>query len=84
MEETKDRHRRYLRAVNNPVRRDILRAMKDGKNTLESIAEEVGIDQKTADWHLKILMDGFCVEQKHETSRYVLTQEGLVVDYMDK
>ncbi len=82
MEETKDRHKRYLRAVNNPVRRDILRSMQEGKDTIEAISEDVGSDSKTVDWHLNILIDGFCVEKQGE--KYVLTQEGLVVDYLDK
>jgi len=83
MEETKDRHRRYLRAINNPIRRNILRSMKEGNSNPESIAEDVGLDLKTLDWHLSMLVDGFCVE-KNSDDRYVLTQEGLVVDYMDK
>ena len=49
MEETKDRHRRYLRAINNPIRRSILRSMKEGNNKLESIADDVGLDQKMVD-----------------------------------
>ena len=83
MEETKDRHRRYLRAINNPIRRNILRSMKEGNSNPESIAEDVGLDLKTLDWHLSMLVDGFCVE-KTSGDKYVLTQEGLVVDYMDK
>lgn len=82
MEETKDRHRRYLRAMNNPVRREILRVMKEGKDTLDSIAYGVKLDKKTVDWHLNILIHGFCVEKDED--KYILTQEGLVVDYMDK
>lgn len=86
MEETTDRHRRYLRAVNNPVRRDILRSMKSENNNIESISDDTGLDQKTVGWHLSVLIDGFCVEEKigEGESRYVLTKEGLVVDYLDK
>ena len=82
MEETKDRHRRYLRAVNNPIRRDILRAIEEGKDTITSISEATNLDIKTLDWHLKILEDGFCIERTQE--KYVLTKEALVVDYLDK
>lgn len=41
MEETKDRHRRYMRAIQHPVRRDILRAMERGLATLEEFEEEL-------------------------------------------
>ena len=86
MEETKDRHRRYLSAINNPIRRDILRSMKEGNNKLESIADDTGLDKKMVDWHLSMLIDGFCVEKKSTDGgdKYVLTKEGHVVDYMDK
>ena len=86
MEETKDRHRRYLRAINNPIRRNILRAIYEGNDTIASISEVTLIDEKILDWHLKILIDGFCIEKKlgenHE--RYILTKEASVVDYLDK
>lgn len=86
MEETKERHRRYLRAINNPIRRDILRSLKDGNDVIETISEDTGIDEKSVGWHIRVLIDGFCVEEvveKDETT-YILTQEGLVVDYLDK
>ena len=86
MEETKERHRRYLRAINNPIRSDILRSLKDGNDVIESISVDTGIDEKTIGWHLSVLKDGFCVEEviKKDEIKYILTQEGLVVDYMDK
>ncbi len=86
MEETKDRHRRYLRAINNPIRRNILRSIDERNDTIASISEATLIDEKTLDWHLKILIDGFCVEKKlvEDHERYILTKEGIVVDYLDK
>jgi DNA-binding transcriptional ArsR family regulator len=85
MEETKERHRRYLRAVNNPLRRRILRALKEGSASMESLEAQLGVDAKTLDWHLRMLEDGYCVERAEDESgtRYVLTQEGLVVDYVE-
>jgi len=85
MEETKERHRRYLRAVNNPLRRRILRAVKEGHGTMESLEARLGVDAKTLDWHLRMLEDGYCVERVEEDggTRFVLTQEGLVVDYVE-
>ncbi len=82
LEETRDRHRRYLRAINNPARRRILRSMKDGTDTIPSISADTGVNEKTVGWHIRVLMDGYCVEE--DGARYTLTQEGLVVDYLDK
>ena len=86
MEETKEYHERYLRAVNNPLRRDILRALKDGDATLKTLESITGLDSKTLDWHLSILEHGCCVERDEEEGKtlYRLTQEGKVVDYVDK
>lgn len=86
MEETKEYHVRYLRAVNNPLRRKILRALKEGENTIETLAERMEMNAKALEWHMNILEHGFCVES--ETTElgvvYKLTQEGMVVDYVDK
>ena len=86
MEETKERHRRYLRAINSPVRRGILRALKDGQRSAEALAEATGLDAKTLGWHMELLVYGYCVE-KRQTDKgevYELTREGQVVDFMDK
>ncbi len=86
MEETKERHRKYLRAINNPIRRKILRSLEKGNTTLASISDDTGTDEKTLNWHLRILEDGFCVERttNGDQEEYKLTQEGLVVDFLDK
>ena len=86
MEETRDRHRRYLRAVNNPLRRQILRKIKDGNSTLDALAHSLGIEPALVDWHLRVLEDGFCVERKEVDGKtwVTLTQEGLVVDYVEE
>jgi DNA-binding transcriptional ArsR family regulator len=86
MEETKEYHVRYLRAINSPLRRKILRAIKDSGVTLETLVERTGLDGKTLGWHLGILEHGFCIEKEERDGEtiYTLTQEGLVVDYVDK
>ena len=61
MEETKEYHVRYLRAVNNPIRRDILRVLKDGDATIEILQSKTGLDPKTLEWHLSILEYGYCL-----------------------
>ena len=86
MEETKEYHVRYLRAVNNPLRREILRAIKAGESTLEALGEKTGLEAKALEWHMNILEHGFCVEKEERDGAvvYKLTQEGMVVDYVDK
>lgn len=86
MEETKEYHLRYLRAINSPLRRDILRALKEREATVRELTSATGLDAKTLSWHLSILEHGFCVEREEEGDKtlYRLTQEGKVVDYVDK
>jgi len=86
IEETKEFHTRLLRAVNNPVRRKILRALKDGEATVESLQVKTGLEPKNLEWHLSILEWGFCIEKvlKDGKSKYKLTQEGKVVDFINE
>lgn len=86
MEETKEYHKRYLRAVNNPTRREILRALKDGEATLKALGKSMGLDSKTLEWHLGMLEHGFCVEKESRDGEtyYKLTQEGTVVEYLEE
>ena len=86
MEETKDRHRRYMRAIQHPVRRDILRAMEKGLATLEEFEKELGVEAKVLGWHLKTLEHGFCVERIGEGDglRFALAKEGKIVGYLDR
>ena len=86
MEETKERHHRYLRAMNNPIRRTILRELKSGSTTLEDLKIRTDLDEKTLSWHMDILEWGYCVEKQMKDDRvyYLLTKEGSVVDYVDK
>jgi DNA-binding transcriptional ArsR family regulator len=86
MAETRERHVRYLRAVNNPLRRKILNAIKDGYRTIEELKSNLGLDETTLDWHMKVLEHGFCVEKEEQNGRtvYKLTEEGEVIDFMDK
>jgi DNA-binding transcriptional ArsR family regulator len=82
MEDTRDRHRRYMRAIQHPIRRDILRAMERGASTLDDFVRDLGEEPKVLDWHLKSLEHGFCIEREGE--KFTLTQEGRIVDYLDR
>ncbi len=85
IEETKLYHTRYLRAINSPVRRKILRALKKGPASVEELQSSTGLDNEALKWHISVLEHGFCVEKNIEEGKvvYKLTQEGEVVDYMD-
>ena len=85
LEETREYHLRYLRAVNNPLRRKILMALKAGDATIETLRSRTGLDSGALEWHLSILEHGFCVEKEVRDGEtfYKLTQEGKVVGYME-
>jgi DNA-binding transcriptional ArsR family regulator len=85
IEETRQYHTRYLRAINSPLRREILRALKKGRATVEDLESRTGLDNVTLKWHLSVLEHGFCVEKNIIKGKliYKLTQEGRVVDYME-
>jgi DNA-binding transcriptional ArsR family regulator len=62
MQETTEYHRRYLRAINNPMRRAILRCLQGGCQTISALTAITGLDAPTVRWHLDVLEYGFCVE----------------------
>ena len=85
IEKTRQYHTRYLRAINSPLRREILRALKRGSATIEDLQSSTGLDEDTLKWHLSVLEHGFCVEKGIKKSKlvYKLTQEGRVIDYLE-
>ena len=86
IEETRQYHTRYLRAINSPLRRNILRALKDACSTVEALQLRTGLDVDTLKWHLNLLEYGFCIKTHVERGKlvYELTQEGRVVDYLEE
>lgn len=86
IEETRKYHLLYLRAINNPLRRRILRAIKDGCTTIEDLRSSTGLDTDSLKWHLSVLERGFCLEKNIRDGKviYKLTQEGKVIDYMEQ
>jgi len=82
--ETRLFHERYLRAVNNPLRRQILVALNKGSSTIHELATITGLADLTLRWHLSILEYGFCIEKQDNQGIlvYTLTQEGKVVNYI--
>jgi len=67
------------------VRREILRAFKEGYATIEDLHSRVGLDVETLKWHLSVLEHGFCVEKDMRQGElvYKLTREGKIVDYLE-
>lgn len=85
IESTRLYHELYLRAVSNPLRRKILRVLKEGSASIEELSSKTGIQNEALQWHLDTLEHGFCVEKESINGRwlYKLTQEGRVVDYLE-
>lgn len=84
IEETREYHSRYLRAINSPLRRDILKALKESHATIEQLQSITGLGKDVLRWNLDVLENGFCVEKDYKEGKvvYRLTQEGKVVDYL--
>ena len=84
IEENRLYHTRYLRAINSPLRRKILRTLTKGNATIEDLQSGTRLDYDTLKWHLNVLEHGFCVEKEIKQGNliYKLTQEGRVVNYL--
>jgi len=80
IEKSREYHKRYQIAINSPIRRKILKLVKDGKN-LDEIKKELSLNEKQLDYHLKILEWGFCIER--DGKRVEITKEGMVVDHIE-
>lgn len=85
IEETRRYHTLYLRAINSPLRREILRALKRKHSTVDDLQSVTGLDKDALKWHLNILEHGFCVEKNVKKGEvfYKLTQAGRVVDHLE-
>ena len=84
-EETKLFHERYLAAVNNPSRRKILEALREGCVTIEEIVAKTNLDKEVLFWHLSFLVSVRCVEEANASGNpsYKLTQAGKVIEFME-
>ena len=84
-EETKLLHERYLTVVNNPSRRKILEALREGGLTAEEIGTKTELSAEALRWHLGLLESVRCVETENAAGNlvYRLTQAGRVVEFME-
>ena len=94
MEGSKYFHDLYLKAVNHPVRREILILLSknDGssQNYLIGHLFEKGLikDEKMFKYNIDYLVKALCIEIKKDDKTgedlLFITQEGKVIDYLDK
>ncbi|MHA2283773.1 MAG: hypothetical protein ACXAC5_23260 [Promethearchaeota archaeon] len=90
VEGSKYLHSLYLKAVNHPVRREILiivnAATKISKNNLLETLKDRDIisDVALLDYNIDYLIKAFCVKKTIEENiiYYEITQSGQVVDYL--
>ena len=76
-------HDRYRAAVNHPVRKAILEALRERGLTVEEIASKTVLTPEALSWHLAVLESGMfaCVES--ENAVYRLTKAGRVINYLE-
>ena len=91
VEGTKYLHDRYLKAVNHPIRREILnivnKANRISKNDLLKILFDDNIvkDELVFNYNIDYLIKGFCIQSilgDGNELYYEITQSGKVVEYL--
>ncbi|UCD01950.1 MAG: hypothetical protein JSV23_02720 [Promethearchaeota archaeon] len=93
VEGTRYLHSLYLRAVNNPVRREILIIVNNlkrisKKDLLKKLLNEKIIEDETMfDYNMDFLIKAFCINSvKDETNEeifYEITQSGKIIEYLE-
>lgn len=90
VEGTKYLHSLYLKAVNHPIRREILVVVNSAKKISKSdlleilINNELISDEAAFKYNMDYLIKAFCVKKVEEDNEifYEITQSGQVVDYL--
>lgn len=90
IEGTKYLHTLYLKAVNHPIRREILIYVNNAQRIsrdklLKSLLDNKIInDEHTFNYNMDYLIKAFCIEKIEEENNiyYEITQSGQVVDYL--
>lgn len=93
VEGTRYLHSLYLRAVNNPVRREILIIVNNlkrisKKDLLKKLLNEKIIeDESMFDYNMDFLIKAFCInsvkDEINEEIFYEITQSGKIIDYLE-
>jgi DNA-binding transcriptional ArsR family regulator len=79
IDSSREYHERYHRALNNPKRREILKLLASGLSE-DEIIRKLGLSRAEFDYHIQILIQGFCLERKD--GMLVLTKEGNIINYL--
>jgi len=90
VEGTKYLHSLYLKAVNHPIRREILNIVNEKKKVSKSelleilSSKELVNDEVVLNYNMDYLIKAFCVQKtKAENEEYYeITQSGRVVEYL--
>ena len=85
IKESRQYHTRYLRAINSPLRREILRALKKKCLTFDELQLTTGLNPENLEWHLELLEYGSCIKKEETEDKlvYKVTKEGEVVKFME-
>ncbi|MFX0018789.1 MAG: hypothetical protein ACFFAK_09520 [Promethearchaeota archaeon] len=83
-------HGLYLKAVNHPIRREILEVINKSNNISRSklfeilLENEVINDLSVLDYNIDFLIKALCIEKevRNEEIIYSITQSGKVVEYL--
>ena len=92
VEGSKYLHSLYLKAVNHPIRREVLnvvnKAKKISKEALFKTLKDKDVlsDEGTLDYNMDYLIKAFCVKKVEENAKiyFEITQSGQVVDYLEE
>jgi DNA-binding transcriptional ArsR family regulator len=85
-------HDLYLKAVNHPIRREILEILSERKMIAREelfqklLEDNIISDESMFNYNIDFLIKAFCLNQieKVDSIYYEITQSGKVVDYLDK
>ncbi len=80
IEKSREYHKRYQIALNSPLRRRILKMLREGKD-LDEIKKETELNEKDLEYHLQILEWGFCIDRSGK--RIEVTKEGEIIDHIE-
>ena len=93
VEGTKYLHDLYLKAVNHPIRREILeivnKSHRIGKKNLLStlIDEKIVQDEFVFNYNMDFLIKAFCInsieDEENNKISYEITQSGKVIEYLE-
>ncbi|MFW9782312.1 MAG: hypothetical protein ACFFFB_08525 [Candidatus Heimdallarchaeota archaeon] len=87
---SREYHALYLKAVNHPIRKEILNIVNKAKsisrNNLFDILSEKNLltDYSILDYHIDFLLKALCIEKGLVDGevKYIITQSGKVVEYL--